>query len=112
MWSQIGMTLAGMWLMASAGILGFSKDIADNAHIVGPVIATFSIIALSESTRNVRYFNIPLALWLFVAPWVLQYGNAAAIINDYAVAITILLLSRVKVRRKYRFAGGWPAAWK
>src|SRR5690606_27281360 len=96
MWTRIGMTALGIWLMSAPGIFGFEKHISNSAHIVGPLIATFAIISLSEATRNVRLLCIPLALWLLAAPWVLQYDNTTALINDYAVAILLFLLSIVK----------------
>ena len=112
MWSQIAMAIMGVWLMVAPGVFGFGKEIADNAHIVGPLIATFSIIATSECTRNVRLFNLPLAIWLLAAPLVLGYDNDAALMNDYAVAIVVIFLFLVKPRRKHRFGGGWPAVWR
>jgi hypothetical protein len=112
MWSQVAMMLLGIWLMVAPGVLDFSKKIADNAHIAGPLIATFSMVAIWECTRNVRLFNLPLAVWLLAAPVVLQYDNDTALMNDYAVAILIILLSIVKPKRKHRFGGGWPAIWK
>ena len=106
------MGMAGIWLMVSPGVLGFGKQISDNAHIAGPVIASFSVIAIWECTRNVRWFNLPIATWLLLAPWVLQYNDATATANDYAVAALIILLSLVKPKRQYRFGGGWPAIWR
>ena len=106
------MTLLGVWLMAAPAVLHFKKTISDNAYIVGPLIVTFSIISLSESTRNVRFFNLPLAVWLLAAPWILQYDNHTALLNDYAVAIFTVALSFVKPKRKNHFAGGWPGIWK
>ena len=112
MWSQIAMAIMGVWLMVAPGVFGFGKEIADNAHIVGPLIATFSIIATSECTRNVRLLNLPLAIWLLAAPLVLGYDNDVALMNDYAVAIVVIFLFLVKPRRKHRFGGGWPAVWR
>ena len=112
MWAQVIVILSGVWLMVAPAVFDFDKSIADNAHIVGPLIATFAIVALSECTRNVRFFNLPLAAWLLLAPWILQYNNSTALINDYAVALLVTGLSFVKPRRKNRFGGGWPAIWK
>lgn len=112
MWAQITMAILGVWLMAAPDIWNFEKRISDNGHIVGPLIATFSIIAIFECTRNVRLMNIPLGLWLLIAPWILQYNNTTAVLNDYGVAVAIILLSLVKPKRENRFGGGWPAAWK
>lgn len=111
MWSIIVAALLGIWLMAAPAVLDFSKKISDNAHIVGPLIATLSIISIWECTRNVRYANLLLALWLLAAPWILQYDNSTALWNDYIIAVLIILLSLVKTKRENRFGGGWPAAW-
>lgn len=112
MWARIATTLLGIWLMAAPEVLGFGKSSSDNAHIVGPLIATFSIISLSECTRNVQLFNLPFAVWLLLAPWILQYDNNTALLNDYAVGILVILLSFVKMKRQNRFGGGWPAIWR
>lgn len=112
MWAQIVMATLGIWMMAAPDLLGFSKRIADNAHIIGPLIATFAIISIWECTRNVRLLNLPLAAWLLVAPLVLRYQNDTALMNDYAVAIIVLFLFLVRPKRKYRFAGGWRSLWK
>ena len=106
------MMVLGIWLMVAPGVFDFSKKIADNAHIAGPLIATFSMVAILECTRNVRFLNLPIAIWLFAAPLVLQYDNTTALMNDYAVAILILLLLIVKPKRKHRFGGGWPSIWR
>jgi hypothetical protein len=109
MWSQVVMALLGIWMMVAPGLLGFSKRISDNAHIVGPLIATFSIIAIWECTRNVRLLNLPLAVWLLAAPLILRYENDTALMNDYGVAILIVFLFLVKPARKHSFGGGWAA---
>ena len=112
MWAQVIMAILGIWLMTAPGVFGFDKTISDNAHIVGPLIATLSIISLSECTRNARLLNLPLAAWLLVAPLVLGYESDTALMNDYAVAISIIFLLLVKPSRKHKFGGGWPAVWR
>lgn len=106
------MAILGIWLMVSPGVFNFEKDIADNAHIVGPLVASFSIIAIWECTRNVRWLVLPLAVWLFAAPLVIGYNNDTALMNDYGVAILLILLCLVNPRRDYRFGGGWPSVWR
>ena len=114
MWAQIINTLLGIWLIASPAVLGFSEDktISDNAHIIGPLIATFATIAWWEATRVVRYYNVPLALWLLLAPWVLNYEPTAAIVNDMLIGAAVLGLSFVKGKVEGTFGGGWSAIWK
>ena len=98
--------------MASPGIFGFSKTIADNDHIVGPLITTFAIIALWESTRVVRTYNIPLGGWLLLAPWILGYDDTTAIVNDMAVGALVITFSLVRGKVQQRFGGGWSAVIK
>ena len=106
------MTVLGIWLMIAPSALGYDKNISDNAHIVGPLIATFSMIAIWECTRNVRLLNLPIVVWMLAAPLFIDYSNDAALMHDYGVAIAIMFLLRVKPARKYRFGGGWPAVWR
>ena len=106
------MAIMGVWLMVAPGVFNYSKTMADNAHIVGPLIATCSIIATSECTRNVRLFNLPLAIWLLAAPVLIGFDSDTALMNDYAVAIVIIFLFMIKPKRKHTFGGGWQAVWR
>lgn len=112
MWSQIIAGLLGVWLMVAPGVFSFVKKISDNDRIIGPLIASFSVIAIWECTRNVRFLNLPLAIWLLVAPWVLDYRDMTATVNDSVVALLIIILCFARRPRKYRFGGGWPAVWR
>ncbi|MBC5775336.1 SPW repeat protein [Pontibacter sp. KCTC 32443] len=113
MWAQIINAILGIWLTVSPAILGLSDDktISNNAHIVGPVIASFAVIAIWEATRVVRLYNVPLALWLLLAPWVLGYDQTTAIINDMVTGVAVLGLSMVKGKIEGTYGGGWSAIW-
>lgn len=111
MWAQIINVVLGIWLMASPAIFGLEGTSADNAHIVGPVVASFALISWWEATRVVRLYNIPLGLWLLLAPWVLGYTESAAIINDMAIGLLVTGLSLVKGKIDNSFGGGWRAVW-
>ncbi|TPE43524.1 SPW repeat domain-containing protein [Pontibacter mangrovi] len=114
MWAQIINAILGIWLMASATILGYAdaKTITDNQHIVGPVIASFAIISWWEATRAVRLYNVLPAAWLLLAPFVLGYDNATATINNMAVGALVLGLSFVKGKVEGTYGGGWASLWK
>lgn len=112
MWAQIVMAFLGIWLMVAPAIFDFPKYISDNGRIVGPLVASFSVIAIWECTRNVRLLNVPLAVWLFASPLVLHYGNDTALMNDYIVAILLIALCMVRPSRVHRFGGGWPSIWR
>jgi hypothetical protein len=114
MWAQIINALLGIWLMASPAVFGFADDrtISNNAHIVGPVIASFGIIACWEATRVVRYYNLLPGAWLLLAPWVLGYDATTAIANDMVIGAAVIGLSLVKGKISGTYGGGWSAIWK
>lgn len=112
MWAQIINAVLGIWLMIAPAILGAGKTIADNDHIVGPIIISFAVISWWEATRVVRLFNVPLGAWLLLAPWVLGYENTMAIVNDMVVGAFVIAFSLVKGKIEGTYGGGWSAIWK
>lgn len=109
MWAKVINTILGLWLMVAPGLLGYGGAAADNGFIVGPIIATFSIIAFWEATDAVHKWNYPFALWLLLAPWVLGYDATSAIVSDMVTGVLVLILSSVRQKLKYRFGGGWTS---
>jgi hypothetical protein len=109
MWAQVLNTILGIWLMAAPQVLNYGGPAADNDHILGPIVASFAIIALSGNTRAVANFNIPLGAWLIVSPWVLGYENDSARMNDVVSGTLITLLSFFKRSVKQSYGGGWSS---
>lgn len=62
----------GVWLTFTRLTFGSSGGMADSDHLVGSLVVTFSIMALAEVGRAVRFINIPFGAWLIVAPWLLD----------------------------------------
>ena len=112
MLTRILSAITGIWLMAAPYALGVDKIAANNDHIIGPVIASFAIISFSPCTSAVLKFNLPLAIWLLMAPWVLAYEYNSAIINDMTTGVAIIIFSLIKIKSTKRFGGGWKAIWK
>lgn len=102
----------GIWLMVAPGVLNYSKEAADNGHIIGPIVLTFSIIALWDATNGIRKWNYPFALWLLIAPWILGYENTTAIISDIASGIFIFIFSFLKHPVQQSFGGGWQSLFQ
>ncbi|NJO00709.1 MAG: SPW repeat protein [Bacteroidia bacterium] len=75
--------------------------------IIGPLVSTFAVICWWEATRGVRWWNVPLGVWLLFAPWILAYDSTAAIANDMLCGAVIVALSLVKVEVSQNFGGGW-----
>ncbi|MEX0967418.1 MAG: SPW repeat protein [Bacteroidia bacterium] len=112
MWAHAINAILGVWLMASPEVLGFGNPVADNAHIIGPVIVTFAVVAWWECTRVVGKYNLALGAWLLIAPWILGYDHNFAIVNDMATGALVIAFSLVKGKIKHSYGGGWSALWQ
>lgn len=112
MWAQMLNAALGVWLMAAPAVLGYGPPAETNDRIVGPVIATFAIVACWEATRPVRRWNLPLGAWLLLAPWVLGYAGGLATLNSLAVGVLVIGLARVRGTITGRYGGGWSALWR
>lgn len=92
LWLSVAM---GVWLMCAPAAfgVGIQAAAADSDHLVGALVIVVAVIALAEVARPARYLNIPLGLWLLVAPWFLEGGTAAARWNSCAMGLLIVLAS-------------------
>ena len=109
MWAQIINILIGLWIMASPALLNFGKSTAaDINHIIGPLIATFAIIAISEATRAVGQWNILPAVALILIPFIVDFDSTEKI-NSIVSGILILPLSFVRGKVTVKTGGGWKS---
>jgi hypothetical protein len=94
-WSLWLATGIGVWLMFAPAAFGISIDqpAADSDHLVGALIIVVSIIALAEVARPARFLNIPLGLWLIVAPWMLPGATAASQWNSALMGAAVIAAS-------------------
>ena len=102
----------GIWLMVAPAVLGYGDPAQTNDRIIGPVVATFAIVAWWEATRNVRWANIPLGGWMVLAPLILGYGATAPIVNSIAAGLLIVALSFVRGEVKKPYGGGWRSLFR
>lgn len=112
MWAQVVNAALGIWLMAAPAVLGYGDPAQTNDRILGPVAATFAIIAWWEVTRPVRWVNLAIGIWLIPAPWILGYDATAAIVNSVAVGVLLAACATVKGKVEGRYGGGWSVLFK
>jgi hypothetical protein len=86
----------GVWLMASPAVLGVTGSLADSQHLAGALVVTWAVIAFGEVARPVRLLNIPMGVWIAVAPWLLSGGTA---VSWWADPLAGLLLVALSIRR-------------
>ena len=67
----------GISFMLTRITFGNSGAMADSDHLVGSLVVVFSIMALCEVARSVRFINILFGAWLIAAPWLLEGGGSA-----------------------------------
>jgi hypothetical protein len=103
--------LLGLWLMAAPDGLGYPPPARTNDHIVGPLIVSFAMIALSEATRPIRWINLTLGLWLLASPMLLGYEFRIAV---HSMVIGLLVASMASMRGtiKEQLGGGWGVLWR
>lgn len=111
MWAQLLNIIVGLFITVAPGLWHFSKMEADNFHIAGPLIVTIASVAWWECNRNVRFFNIPVGLWLLVTPFIFPFHQTALFTSMAAGGFTILL-SLIKGKIKKRYGGGWRSLWQ
>jgi SPW repeat len=112
MWGQIFNIILGIWLMAAPQLLNYHGMAADNDHIIGPVVTSFAIIALSGCTAAVGKYNIPLGAWLLCAPWVLDYDKGISIANDIVTGVLIIVFALFRRTTNNQYGGGWSYIFK
>lgn len=105
-WPLLVQVALGIWLMASPYVVGDpGTAAANNSVLAGALVITVTAVALAEVTRAARFLNVPLAVWIGAAPWLLGAPTPAAI-NATAIALVLVATSLPTgaVRERY---GTW-----
>jgi hypothetical protein len=105
-WTLVLSVAIGVALMLTRVLLDASGTAANNDHIIGALVITFSIMALAEVARPLRFVNVALGLWLVLTPWLLAgYSGMSSVASVIAGGLLILLaLPRGPIRNHY---GAW-----
>ena len=105
-WNLVVSIAVGSWLMASPSLLQITGALAMSNFILGPMILAFSVIALSEVFRAVRFVNIPLGLGLILVPCFLSSSPLVAIGNNSVSGLLVIALAwrKGKISQCY---GAW-----
>lgn len=106
-WTLLASIAIGVWLTFTRLSFGSSGAMANSDHLIGALVVTFSIMALAEVGRAIRFINVPFGAWLIVAPWLLDgVGSSLAPWNGVlsGALLIALALPRGTVRDSY---AGW-----
>ena len=111
MWAHGAIAVIGMWLLAAPDVVGYEGPPRLNHQISGAWIATFGMVAMSESVRAVRWVNVGLGLWLVIAPFIWSYPHEQ-ILASGIVGLTVMALGCVRGTVTEQFGGGWSTLWR
>ena len=92
--------------MLSPSILKIAHPGSDMNYLVGPLVIAFSVIALSEVIRPIRFVNIFLGILLIISPfWLVGFATPGFINNlIFGALILFLALKKSKICERY---GKW-----
>jgi len=106
-WTLIAGCFVGAWLMFSRLIFGAEGAVANSDHLMGALIVTVSVCATAEVARPLRLLNVPLGLWLIIAPWLLAGATIGITLNDAIAGLVVVSLSLPRGRRSKEHYGSW-----
>ena len=92
--------LAGIWLIISAWVVGFSGVVAAtwNCVLVGIAVLVLAAIRLgshSASTQPLSWVNFILGIWLIIAPFALAFAAGSAMGNSVVLGILVAIFGLV-----------------
>ncbi len=102
-WNLLLCAGIGLWWMYYPGNFGVTGSAANNFTTLGALVITFSVMAMAEVGRAVRFINILFASWLIVAVLVIDAvpSNALWIAIISGVALIALSFPKGKIRETY-----------
>jgi nucleoside-diphosphate-sugar epimerase/uncharacterized membrane protein len=105
-WTLLLSIAIGVWLAFTRLTFDSSGTMADSDHMVGLLVVAFSIIALAEVGRAIRFINIPFGAWLIVAPWLLDgITSPLATWNGIVSGVLLIALAIPRGQIKDSYAG-------
>jgi hypothetical protein len=91
--------ILGAFLLFSPWIFGYGgSTAAENANIVGVIIAVLAIAALAAFAIWEEWLNLIVGLWTLVSPWVLGFHDTTkAMTVCVVVGILVAILAAVEI---------------
>jgi hypothetical protein len=105
-WTLAACTAAGVWIMASPGILGMQTMAANFNYVAGALAITVSVTSMAEVLRPARFFNVALGVAVAAAPWLLAGATPAGRWSNLlaGACLVVFSLRRGELRERY---GNW-----
>ncbi len=95
--------------MFSPPLLDTVGGVAMTNQILGAIICTVAVIAMSEVGRAVRYVNVLLGLIIVLAPFVFSGASSLSTYSNVIFGLSLMALSipRGEIRERYGILEKW-----
>jgi uncharacterized membrane protein len=102
-WNLLLSTAIGIWLMFTPFLFSIQKPFANHLTTIGALIVTFTVIAMSEVGRSIRFINIAFASWIIVASFILKDTSGYALLIAISSGVVLIGLSfrKGKIKESY-----------
>lgn len=95
-WQDVVSVLVAIWLMVSPWVLGFAHShlaATGNCVMIGLVLFAFEMVELFVPESWEEYSELVMGLWLIGSPWVLEFRQIPAAVQDVTIVgiVTCLL---------------------
>lgn len=104
-WTLLASIALGVWLVATAPIFNVAKPAADILRVAGLLTITFSVLAMGEVFRLVRFANMLFGLAAAVLPWVLGGASLGAKLSGLIAGGLVVLCALPRGPKRERYAG-------
>lgn len=104
-WNLLACIAIGLWLMTTRLTVDAEGAIANADHLIGSLVITIAVTALSEVARPIRLLNVPFGVALLIVPF--AYGSDGLSLWSSLIcggALVALSLRRGPIRMRY---GDW-----
>lgn len=100
----VACSIIGALLMISPTFNGAQDMALNNFYFTGALVVTTSFIAFAEVCRSVRLVNMLLAIWLLLAPFVLNGFNDNSRLTSIICGVVLIACSIKKGRIREQYA--------
>src|SRR5690606_35074808 len=91
-WNLLACIAIGAWLMLTRLTVGAEGAVANADHLIGALVITVAVIAMTEVARPLRFLNAALGAALLVVPFALN-APAASMWSSLACGLALIALS-------------------
>jgi uncharacterized membrane protein HdeD (DUF308 family) len=95
-WASWLNVIMGIWLIISPWVVGFAGQTAAfwNSFLAGIAVLLVALIAGRSFKSSPSWWNVALAVWLIVSPWVVGFSSQeAATANSVVPGIIVGILA-------------------